>query len=261
MFRRKIVAMRRIGPGFSGKTNSAFRRNDDFFANGRIRFHHLAKQRFAVAATINVRVIEQGVARFERGGDRAATDIFFLGSDLGWIRGARNSPATVSEPARLQLACAERNCFHTPETLERKKYLWKREKQRRPSFFLVRIDDHFFINNFIAQPLPFGTGCGADACRRFSKIQHRRICVDCARIDFVLRHWQDWAPIILDWLHCGHRALSHRAFLAPVDSISGGSNRRLARVECVSRALSRRVGLALLENFIAAHCRRTTGLG
>ncbi len=91
--RRKIIAYGCVGPGAARETDAALARNDQLVPESRRLPQHLAEQALACAATVNVRVIEQRVARLDGGENRLLASL-----PVGRAAVAHDTHAAVREP-------------------------------------------------------------------------------------------------------------------------------------------------------------------
>src|SRR5688572_11658649 len=102
VFGGEIVTVRRIRPRFPREPNTAFRRDQDVVAHPRILFQNFPENALSFAVAINIRVIEERIARVVSREDSLLTnrDLFF--GNLMRIPRACQSPATITEQAALQ---------------------------------------------------------------------------------------------------------------------------------------------------------------
>src|SRR5205814_7198125 len=98
VFRAEIVAIGRVGVRVAPFANAALGRDQYAFAHAGNLLEGLSENLFADALAINVREVEQRVARLKRGRHRFAAAGLSLRRDFGGFPGARNAPAAVREP-------------------------------------------------------------------------------------------------------------------------------------------------------------------
>ena len=112
VLRAEIVAIGRVGVRVAPFANAALGRDQHAFAHAGNFLEGLSENLFADALAINVRKVEQHVARLKCGSHRLAAPGLGLRGDFAGFPGARNAPAAVREPAARQRTLAQLNGLH-----------------------------------------------------------------------------------------------------------------------------------------------------
>jgi hypothetical protein len=109
VLRGKIVAVR-SARWIVRHANSAFRADEDFFAQARVFPQHFPEGALGAAPAIDIGVIEERVTGFDRGQNRGAGGFeIFLD-----VAGGGETPAPVGQATGLEFAFSERNLLHNP---------------------------------------------------------------------------------------------------------------------------------------------------
>src|ERR1051326_787148 len=102
MFGRKVIPPRRTGLRRARWAYASFGGDYHLLPHARDFLEDRTKYTLSFSRTIDVRVVEQRVARLICGDDRALTGRPTFGRDLGGIPTARDSPATIGQAAASQ---------------------------------------------------------------------------------------------------------------------------------------------------------------